>query len=294
MTLRHMRIFVAVCEAKSTTKAAEKLYMAQPAVSLAIKDLEEYYDVKLFDRISKRLYLTDAGKYFFNCASHIVSLCDDIESNINSRRRSGKLKIGASITIGTKLIPNYVAMFKKRRPQIETEVFIGNSDLNEKKILQNELDFAIIEGLAHSENIVSRTYMKDRLIAICSPSDPLCRKEAVTIGELLTRPLLLREVGSGTRELFDHVMASFEYAYTPSWESTSNEAIINAVAKELGVSVLSEMIVRDYLRQGFIAELKLEQLRLDRGFNIIYHKNKSLSGAAEEFIEMCESCKNID
>ena len=294
MTLRHMRIFVAVCEAKSTTKAAEKLYMAQPAVSLAIKELEEYYGVKLFDRISKRLYLTDAGKYFFDCASHIVSLCDDIESNINSRRRSGKLKIGASITVGTKLIPGYVAMFKKRQPQIETEVFIGNSDLNEKKILQNELDFAIIEGLAHSENIVSRTYMKDKLVAICSPSDPLCRKDAVTIDELLTRPLLLREVGSGTRELFDHVMASFEYAYTPLWESTSNEAIINAVAKGLGVSVLSEMIVRDYLKQGFIAELKLEQLRFDRGFNIIYHKNKSLSGAAEEFIEMCVSCKNID
>lgn len=289
LTIRHMKIFVAVCGENSITKAAEKLHIAQPAVSTAVKELEEYYHVKLFDRISKRLYLTDTGRHFLEYATHIVSLFNDMENNIRQWERSGKLRIGASITVGTHLMPKYVSTFRKNHPQSDIEVFIGSSDLIERKILQDDLDFALIEGTVHSDNILCDTYMKDRLAVICGPDDPLCGEKTVTIGQLLSRPLLLREKGSGTRELFDHVLASFEYTYTPSWESTSTEALVNAAGEGLGVSILPWMLVRDNIKKGAVVELNVENLRFDRGFHIIYHKNKFLTNTAKEFIEMCRN-----
>lgn len=291
MTLRHMKIFVAVCAETSITKAAEKLHIAQPAVSIAVKELEDYYGVKLFDRISRRLYLTDMGRSFLEYATHIVSLFDEMEKGIRQWERAGKLRIGASITVGTHLMPQYVNAFYKTHAQSSIDVFIGSSDIIEKKILQNDLDFALIEGTIHSDSILSDTYMKDRLAVICSPVDPLCKKETVMIEHLLSRPLLLRETGSGTRELFDHVLASFEYTYTPAWESTSTEALINAAGEGLGISILPYMLVKDALEKGTVVELQVKNLQLNRELNVIYHKNKFLTCLAREFIEMCKDFK---
>lgn len=289
MTLRHMRIFVAVCSANSITRAAEKLHIAQPAVSVAVRELEDYYGVKLFDRMSRRLYLTDMGRNFLEYAAHIVALFDDMERSIRQWEHAGKLRIGASITIGTHLMPRYVNAFYKDHPQSSVDVFIGSSDIIEKKILQNGLDFALIEGTVHSQSILCETFTTDRLAVICSPDDPLCGKETVTIAHLLSRPLLLRETGSGTRELFDHALASLEYGYTPAWESTSTEALINATGEGLGVSVLPYMLVQDALKKGAVVELQIEGLHLNRGLHVIRHKNKLLTGLAKEFIEMCRN-----
>ena len=132
MTLRHMKILVAVCAENSITKAAERLHIAQPAVSIAVKELEEYYGVKLFDRISRRLYLTDTGRTFLEYAAHIVALFDDMERSIRQWELSGKLRIGASITIGTHLMPRYVNAFYRNHPQSSIDVFIGSSDIIEK------------------------------------------------------------------------------------------------------------------------------------------------------------------
>lgn len=287
MTLRHMGIFVAVCEENGITKAAEKLHMAQPAVSLAVKELEEYYDVKLFDRISKRLYLTDAGRKLLEYAAHIVSLFNDVENNIRQWERSGKLRVGASITIGTHLMPRYVGALRQNHPEANVEVLIGSSDVIERKILQSELDLALIEGIVHSDSIVDHVFMKDRLAAICAPSCALCKQDAVTLEAFLSEPVLMRERGSGTRELFDHVLETAERTYTPAWESASTVALVNAVKSGLGVSVLPYMLVRDELKRGAIVELQVEQLRFDRGFRLIYHKDKLLTGLAQAFIEIC-------
>lgn len=287
MTLRHMKIFVAVCAENNMTKAAAKLQIAQPAVSIAVKELEEYYGIALFDRISRRIYLTDMGRNFLEYAAHIVSLFDDMEKNIRQWERSATLRIGASITVGAHLMPRYVDAFYKAHPQSRIDVFIGSSDIIEKRILHNDLDFALIEGTVHSDRIFCDTYMKDRLAVICGPNDPLCKKEPVQIDQLLSRPLLLRETGSGTRELFDHVLASLEYTYTPAWESTSTEALINAAGKGLGVAIIPYILAQEKLKAGDIVELQVEDLRLDRGLHIIYHKNKLLPNLAKAFIEMC-------
>ncbi|MPM39273.1 HTH-type transcriptional regulator CysL [bioreactor metagenome] len=222
MTRRHLKVFVAVCELNSISKAAEKLHIAQPAVSCAIKELEDYYGTKLFDRISKRLYLTEAGKKFLGYATHIVSMFDEMESNMRDLDKPGKLHIGSSITIGTSFMPVYVRNFKELYPQTEVNVTIDSSDIIEKKILQNELDFALIEGIVHLESIICEAYMDDELVIICSPVHPFSKSETVTVGQFVSEPFLLREKGSGTRELFDNVLASLGYSVIPAWEGQSS------------------------------------------------------------------------
>lgn len=288
MTRRHLKVFVAVCELNSISKAAEKLHIAQPAVSCAIKELEGYYGTKLFDRISKRLYLTEAGKKFLGYATHIVSMFDEMESNMRDLDKPGKLHIGSSITIGTSFMPVYVRNFKELYPQTEVCVTIDSSDIIEKKILQNELDFALIEGIVHLESIICEAYMDDELVIICSPVHPFSKSETVTVEQLILEPFLLREKGSGTRELFDNVLASLGHSVIPTWESTSILALINAVINGHGISVLPYMLVKDMLDEGKISTIQIEGLKFNRKFNIIYHKNKFLTASAKAFIDMCK------
>ena len=289
MTLRHMRIFVAVCREKSITKAAGVLHIAQPAVSVAVKELENYYGVKLFDRLSRRLYLTDMGELFLEHAIHIVSLFDGMEKNMHLWEGSARLRVGASITIGTNLMPRYISMFRKEHPHSRVEVTVGNSALMEEKILENELDLALIEGVVHSQNIISEAYAKDRLAVICCPLSPLYQKSSISMDEFLAQPLLLREKGSGTRELFDNTLASLEHAYTPSWESTSNEALVHATTAGLGIAVMSYMVVQHHLHQGTVVELNVNNLRFERNFHIIYHRNKFLTSLAKAFMDLCRN-----
>lgn len=128
MTLRHFRIFVAVCKQGGITKAAESLYLAQPAVSLAVRELEEHYDVRLFDRIGRRLYLTEAGKEFLAYAERILALCDDLEKGARQWDEQSPLHIGSSMTIGTKLLPGLVRRFRQQYPAAKVTVEIKNSD----------------------------------------------------------------------------------------------------------------------------------------------------------------------
>src|SRR5665647_211455 len=220
LTLRHLKIFVMVCEMNSITKAAEKCYLAQPAVSRAIKELEDHYEIKLFDRISRRLYLTEAGKNLLSYARPIVDLFDEMETKIRSQGITGKLRIGASITIGSHFMPEYVREFKVKYPQTPVFVTIDSSENIEKKILANELDFALIEGIAHLDSIQSETYMDDELVAICGPNHAFCSGGLITLDQFLAEPFLLRENGSGTRELFDHILAAHNLFILPMWEST--------------------------------------------------------------------------
>ena len=160
MTIRHLKIFLSVCRSSfNTTKAAEELHMTQPAVSLAIKELEQYYGVALFDRFGKRLKITTAGQRFYEYSTHILSLFDDMEKGMKNWDSFGIIRIGASITIGSQFLPNYVKAFYRRYPGTHIKATIGPSEQLEQKILSNELDFALIEGTSHLPSFVSEEYM---------------------------------------------------------------------------------------------------------------------------------------
>lgn len=293
MTLRHIRIFLAVCEnGNNITRAAEQLLLAQPAVSLAIRELERYYGVKLFDRISRRLYLTETGKRFRNYAEHIASLYDLMERDLRDGDALGVLRIGCSITIGSQLMPDYVRRFSEFYPGLEVYVHIERSEWLEEAVLRNELDFALTEGLVHDRNLISEDYLDDELIAVCSSEGPFQKDELVSAKRFLCQRLLLREKGSGTRELFDHVMESAGYSVSPAWEGVSTAALVNAAAAGIGVAVLPKRMIAQALEQGKLVDFHVEGLEFRRKFHIIYHKNKYLTSGARAFMELCRSDGN--
>ncbi|EQB88695.1 DNA-binding transcriptional LysR family regulator [Clostridium punense] len=287
MTLRHLKIFVSVCKENSITLAAKKLYISQPAVSNVIKELESYYGTQLFERISKKLYLTEAGKIILNYALHINSLFEELEATIRSSSTIGRLRIGSSITIGTHLMPYYIKEFSLRYPDIETLVTIDSSDIIEKLILENELDFALIEGIVHSEHIISKDFINDELVVICDLENPLLKKEVISVEDLSTQKFLMREKNSGTRELAESILLLHNISLKPIWESSSTEAIINGVSQGIGISILPLQLVQDFIDRGKIRKLEVHGLKFNRQYHIIYHKNKFLTPASLEFIRLC-------
>ena len=169
MTLRHLRIFVEVCRTGSITKAAESLHLSQPAVSLAIRQLEDYYGILLFDRISKKLYLTESGNKMLSYASHIIESFDDMETQLKNWDSAGTLRIGSSISTGTQMLPQLVRRFNLRFPQIRTQVLIDNSRIIEDKVLTNQLDLALVESLSYSPDIFLCQVGTKKILRICKP-----------------------------------------------------------------------------------------------------------------------------
>ena len=290
MTLRHMFIFRTVCETGfNSTKAAEILHMTQPAVSLAIKELEEYYGVHLFDRIGRRLKITDAGMHFLQYATHISDLFKDMETELRDWDSKGILRIGASITIGSQFMPGYVHTFSTLCPDTTVHVIVDQSDRIEKKLLSNELDFALIEGIAHDSNIVSEAYMEDQLSIICPATGPWKHGQKITIEEFKKQRFLLREHGSGTREVFDQVISQAGFTITPVWEAMSTTALVNAVINGLGIAVLPYRMILPTIEKGLVVAVGVEELRFQRNFYIIHHRNKFLTTSAKSFMDLCRN-----
>ncbi len=290
MTLRHLRIFLAVKENHcNTTRAAEALHMTQPAVSLAIRELEEYYGVVLFDRVGRRLRLTEAGKRFGEYAGCILAMFDDMEKGMRNWDAFGLLRVGSSITIGSQFLPYYVNAFYARHPGTEVKVLVGPSDQLEQKLLAGELDLALIEGTVHSAGLVAQPYMEDSLSVICPAGGSFRPGQVLTVEEFRKQKFLLREHGSGTRDIFDLEMERAGIAVEPIWEGMSTTALVNAVINGLGIAVLPSRMVRGPLQRGIVVAVKVEGLEFRRQFHIVHHREKFLTASARAFIELCRS-----
>ena len=287
MTLRHLRIFITVYQKESITRAADDLHMTQPAVSLAIKELESRYQIRLFDRIGKRIYITEQGKWLYEYALHIVSLFDEMEERVKTWNNKGGVSIGSSITIGNFILPKLVCEFQKQYPEIEVNVFIHNTDTVERKLLNNQIDFALVEGKNHYEQLKSERLMDDPLCFICSPESKLAQKKCVSLKELEKYPMILRERGSAVRDVIDESMGYYQMNYKVLWESVSTQAIIRAVSQNLGISILPYLLVKDDLKQKVVSLVEVSDFSISREFSIIYHKKKYFTPMAKAFIELC-------
>ncbi|MCD7979564.1 MAG: LysR substrate-binding domain-containing protein, partial [Fusobacterium sp.] len=220
---------------------------------------------------------------------HITSLFDEMEKELKCHDLVNNLKIGATIATGTYFMPKYVEKFAEIRPGIKINVYIENSKVIENKLLTNELDLAIIDGIIHSENIISDPILDDKLVIICSPKNPLAQKETVSLEEIKNQNFLLRERGSGTRELFDSILFSRGITIEPLWESISTRALVIAVQQNIGIAVLPYYLVKEELEKKIVSRVRIKNIKFVRKFNIIHHKNKYLSSSAISFIEMCKN-----
>ena len=289
MTIRHIRIFLAVCESGcNTTRAAQALHMSQPAVSLAVRELEQYYGVALFDRIGRRLRLTEAGERFRDYAAHIAKLFDDMEKSMRDWDAFGLIRVGASVTVGAQFLPRYVQAFYARYPGTEVHVTVAQSEHLERMIMENALDLALIEGACHTRDLVSEAYMEDELTVICPPG--LFPPGAELTQEQFRRQrFLLRERGSGTRELFEQVTEGAGFTVEPVWEAMSTTALVNAVISGLGVAVLPHRMVTGPIERRLVAPVTVKGLTFSRQFHIVYHREKYLTSAARAFMDLCRN-----
>lgn len=295
MTLRHLILFRTVQECGcNLTKAARQLHMTQPAVSLAIKELEQYYGVRLFDRIGRRLHITDAGRHVLQYAVHISDLFSDLETGLRDWDSSGILRVGASITIGSQFLPGYVKAFSALCPGIDVRVTVEQSERLERRLLANELDCALIEGIAHDPNLVSEAYMEDHLSVICAPQRGWAPGQVLSREEFQAQRFLLREHGSGTREVFDRVMEQAGLHVVPAWEAISTTALVNAVIHDLGISVLPHRMILSAAERGLVTTVEVEGLQFRRSFSILHHKDKFLTPSARRFMELCRTYEAND
>ena len=287
MTLRHMKIFVSVFRHSNVTRAADELHLAQPSVSFAIKELEDYYGIRLFERIGKRITPTETGKEFYGYALHIVSMFDEMEKKIRNWDAIGTIRIGASITIGTHILPPLLKRYQSVYPDLRTEVTIRKSAAVECHILDNDIDIGLIENQPEHPDIIALPFMEDFLQAIVAPDHPLAECSEITLEQLAEYPFLMREKGSAGREILDACFALRQIAVRPLWESASTQAIVRGVAEGLGVAVLPCLLVRKNIEEHTVKMIPFTR-PLTRKLNIIYHKSKYLTNNMNAFINLCK------
>ncbi len=287
MTLRHFRIFIAVYEEKSMTAAAKKLIITQPSVSQAIRELEDYYHVSLFERLSGKLYVTGAGEKLYEYAVHIHRLCDDVKDILGIASEQKKLTIGANYTAGSVLIHKYIESYRNAYPNSEVKVHVNKASVLIQMLRNNELDFALMEEIRTEDDLIQDYFYDDRIIVVVSPRHKLAAKGSILPEDIVKEQLLLRETGAGVRNLFEIRLKQLGLSIKPYWESTSTTALINAARNNMGVAVLPYQLVRDRIEAGELKEVKIKSLDLSRKLAVTYHRNKLLTDAMKAFIGIC-------
>lgn len=292
MTLRNLQIFIAVADNNSMTAAANQLHVSQPTISQAIAEMESYYGVKLFDRLAKHLYITEDGKTLLKYARHISNLFEEMEKTIKNPEKSGSLKVGASLTVGAYLLPQLVNNFKKTHPNLQLQIIIKNTKEIEKFIETNTIDFGLVEGSLNNPDLVVEPFMDDELVLVCGKKHVLHGTKKISLPELEKFNFVIREQGSGTRELFENVMASAGINWKFIWESNDLESLKNAAKNGIGIAVVPQKAIVKELKTAELFIIKTSEIKLSRKFSIIFHKNKYLAESMKSFFELCRAYKN--
>jgi len=262
--------------------------MTQPSISQAIAELEEYYKTKLFDRIAKKIYITEDGYKLITIANNIVELFEKAEAVIRDKKSAQKLRVGASVTIGTYLLNDILKKMSVHN-EISVEYVIDNTKNIEEMILTARLDIALVEGDIKSEDIIVKPFMDDRLTLVCSAENKLAGRNNVNIKELENYNFIIREYGSGTKELIEALARKNNVKLNVTGVVSNIEAIKNSVMSDIGISILPEIAITRELREKKIAAVKLSGVSLKRKFSVVYHKNKNISEALEKFMRYVES-----
>lgn len=280
-----MKIFIAVYRAGNVTKAAEALYMTQPAVTRAIQELERHYGTRLFDRINRRLYVTEAGRQLYAYALHIVDSFAQLEQRLGNWDETGVLHIGASVTVGNFLLPRVLDTLRERHGGLRVRAVISNGQTLQEKLLDNQLDFAVIEESVRHDHLCSACIGQDRLVPVLPPGSPY-KDRAPALAELAGQALLLREPGSAGRSFLDHVFAAHGLCAEPVLESVSTQALVQAVHRGLGISFLPERLVRPAIEGAYVATCRVADEDLVRGNHLVWHRHKFLTAPAKEAMKL--------
>lgn len=293
MTIRHLRIFIEVAESGKMSLAAEKLFISQPTVSQAIKEIEEYYGVLLFERLKKRIYITDAGKKLYLHAKDVVNQFDILEKTMLEIGKNERIKIGATITVAECILSDIINILRKENPKVETYSYMNNTEVIEEKLLNGEIDIGIVEGEIKSKNLISIPEIKDYLVLICNTQHPFLNRDAIKLSELKEQSFAMREKGSGTREQFETYMLKNNISIKTVFEGNSPEAIKKEVIDNNCLAVISIGLVVKEVKDFKLHVIKNSDGDWDRYFKIVYHKDKVLTDGMKKLITVIKNYKYI-
>jgi DNA-binding transcriptional LysR family regulator len=287
MADRRLQVFHTVARLLSFTKAAETLHMTQPAVTFQVRQLEEYFNTRLFDRTHNRISLTEAGERVYEYADRIFDLYADMESSVREMTGEirGALTIGASTTIAEYMLPALLGDFGSRFPEVTIHLRVSNSDGIVSMVENNAIDLGVVEAPVGNKNLVVEVCRLDQLVAIVPPNHNLAEKESVGIDELLEYPFICREEGSGTREVINEYLNQHcKTVLNISMELGSPEAVKGAVEAGMGVSVVSRATIQKELKLDTLRAVNLVP-KLERPFSFVHQKQKFRLRAMEELLD---------
>lgn len=288
-TLKQLKTFLAVAEYRKMSEAARHLFISQPTVSQIISDLETEYQAQLFERFPKELHITAAGELLLDHAREIVAIHERLEQamkNINSRR---PLRIGATLTIGNTMMGSLVERLVTEYPDIDVSVFVDNTRIIEHRLIHNELDIALVEGIITRSEVLTSPVIPDYLCLICGNRHPFASRSSISIEELRNQEFIMREKGSGTRAVFENIMLTHHIPFIAKWECSSGTAIIDAVRHNHGLGVLSERCITAGVESGEIFAVPVEGVSMKRFFYVCRYQGRPLTSQMQNFIEAAES-----
>ena len=288
-TLRQIGVFVAVARHESVSRAAAELALSQSATSTALAELERQYDTQLFDRFGKTLHLNELGQALLPQAVELIERAAAIESVLEGRAGYGKLRIGATLTIGNYLAMLIVADFLKRHPESTLQLSVHNTATIIDQLARHELDLGLIEGSCRHPDLVVEPWVADELVVFCAPEHPLAGQGTATLAELAEQAWIVREPGSGTRETLDQALRHQHFALRVRLELEHTEAIKRAVEFGLGIGCISRLALREAFRRGSLVAIETPELDLRRHFHILRHRRKFQTAGLREFIALCRT-----
>lgn len=288
ITLRQLGVFVAIARYGTVTRAAQELNLTQSAASMALADLETQLDCLLFDRAGKRLQLNDLGRQLLPRAMTTLAHAEGIEALARGQGdQVGSLKIGASLTIGNYSMPPIIASFMREHPQSQLTLDIANTSHIIAALGQFELDIGFIEGYCHAPDLEVIPWRQDELVVFAAPSHPLAAKTDLRESDLAAAAWVLREPGSGTREVFDNAVMGRLPNLHVLLELGHTEAIQRVVSSGLGIGCASRLSLQESLDNGALVVLPTPFWNLSRQFFALIHRQKYRTFGLERFLEHC-------
>ncbi|MEH6593224.1 MAG: LysR substrate-binding domain-containing protein [Halioglobus sp.] len=286
-SLRQLEVFLATAHFENVTRAADSLAMSQSAASGSLRDIENQFGVKLFDRVGKRLQLSELGAQLRPQAERLLEQAVAFEQSLAGKEVVGKLKIGATLTIGNYLAVGMIARFRNRYPDADVALTVANTETIAEQVSNFELDLGLIEGELHHPDIDTLHWRDDELQVFAAPGHPLAGKGPIGDAELLSLPWIVREPGSGTRQTFDRAMQGILGDLDITMELQHTEAIKRAVEAHLGVGCLSKISLVDAFDRKSLVPLDVSARDFSRQFNIISHRKKYHSAGLKQWLKLC-------
>ena len=288
MNLNHLRVFASVAEHGSLTRAARELNVSQPAISKQLGDLEQDLGTQLVDRLPRGVRLTEAGEVLLTHAQRILQAERAAQQDLRDLRGlgRGKLSVGASTTVGSYLVPSLMGELHRQHPGVQLDLTIANTATVQSAVLENSCDVGLIEGFVSSDLLAVETLIADDMVGIAAPSHPALRQAPLRAAALRDLPLLMREQGSGSREVIEAALRKRALDVTPVMSLGSTEAIKSAVIHGLGIAIVSRLTVEHELQTKRLVELTFSDLHIRRDLYLVALKGKRHSPAASAFIAL--------